>query len=97
MILLLLLNDTAPTAIYTLSLHDALPIWARLDRDRQATRARRVDDVERRGGREMHDVHARRTPLHQPDHQRDRDRKSKRLNSSNMSTSYAAFCLKKKK
>src|SRR5690349_23303255 len=29
MSLLFLYNDTATTAIYTLSLHDALPIWSR--------------------------------------------------------------------
>src|SRR3712207_7116905 len=34
-------NDTATTEIYTLSLHDALPIWRRRHRGRDAHRARR--------------------------------------------------------
>src|SRR2546422_10438003 len=80
-------NDTATTEIYTLSLHDALPI------------SRLPDDVhvqlevlpqpspllplvaEQLGDREP----------------ADRDRKSTRLNSSHGYISYAVFCLKKKK
>src|SRR5262249_61894180 len=48
--LLLFFNDTAPTEIYTLSLHDALPICLRriLDRDRDGLRDRRGHG---RGGR----------------------------------------------
>src|SRR5690349_22795092 len=85
-------NDPAPTEIYTLSLHDALPIWpARLHRRR--------DPPLRRGGRD------RGGPVVQgPGHHRDRrlpdprvDRKSTRLNSSHVEISYAVFCLKKKK
>src|SRR3712207_8029951 len=90
-------NDTATTEIYTLSLHDALPICeARL-----ALRAGVVLDVVER--REMYRKHA--GPL-RPD---DRlciasphpvawhgDRKSTRLNSSHANISYAVFCLKKK-
>src|SRR5471030_3476287 len=66
-------NDTATTEIYTLSLHDALPIcyWPSaaigapsLPSPRPATSA---------------------------------DRKSTRLNSSHLGTSYAVFCLKTKK
>src|SRR2546427_8000615 len=79
-------NDTATTEIYTLSLHDALPIssirkvsagcW-------EATRLR-VDD------RELIRFRADllRSGL---------DRKSTRLNSSHSQISYAVFCLKKKK
>src|SRR2546426_3589070 len=81
-------NDTATTEIYTLSLHDALPIsdqpvWAlghqfglgeRLQRDRGREHCAR-----RAGG---------------PNRQ---DRKSTRLNSSHLVISYAVFCLKKKK
>src|SRR5574340_1763966 len=37
-------NDTATTEIYTLSLHDALPISRRLD-DRRTRRAERRDDA----------------------------------------------------
>src|SRR3712207_8875223 len=83
-------NDTATTEIYTLSLHDALPIWhllGRGDRDDAgdvAVAQRRVDDPglprdRARGG----DVG-------------ERDRKSTRLNSSNATISYAGFCLSKK-
>src|SRR3712207_8320491 len=32
-------NDTATTEIYTLSLHDALPIWRRAGRPRRSTRS----------------------------------------------------------
>src|SRR5256885_10172780 len=82
-------NDTAPTEIYTLSLHDALPILelrpGRADRQRQplvdAARARDGDDRGRAG---------RRIPAAE-------DRKSTRLNSSHLVISYAVFCLKKKK
>src|ERR1039457_7362098 len=67
-------NDTATTEIYTLSLHDALPIYS----------------CRRRPAR------ARKTPI---DFQHRRtaaiDRKSTRLNSSDLVMSYAVFCLKK--
>src|SRR3712207_7136459 len=90
-------NDTATTEIYTLSLHDALPI----------------SFDEWRGLREVHgwvqpaapwptlltiqsrvrgDVRAARSRGLPP-----RDRKSTRLNSSHANISYAVFCLKKKK
>src|SRR2546429_6539006 len=80
-------NDTATTEIYTLSLHDALPIWATrgLDRRFRPSRGhvprgcRERDRVERQGRRLL------------------RDRKSTRLNSSHGYISYAVFCLKKKK
>src|SRR3712207_7485823 len=85
-------NDTATTEIYTLSLHDALPIChgpaARAVAAGRAGVARR--GVRRPGGR--------RRP--RPDggrRDRDRDRKSTRLNSSHANISYAVFCLKKKK
>src|SRR3712207_9457406 len=81
-------NDTATTEIYTLSLHDALPIWSGLRgrprgvapvghlRPRHGSRARLVARAGRIGGE---------------------DRKSTRLNSSHANISYAVFCLKKKK
>src|SRR5258705_13373399 len=75
-------NDTATTEIYTLSLHDALPISA----------ADRADLVDRRGG--GHDLP--RDPL-LLGAQQGVDRKSTRLNSSHLGISYAVFCLKKKK
>src|SRR2546430_8719848 len=85
-------NDTATTEIYTLSLHDALPIYVRCERDgrRPAPRGglcRRRGQG--RGGARPPDAaaEARRRP----------DRKSTRLNSSHSQISYAVFCLKKKK
>src|SRR4051812_50198270 len=41
-------NDTATTEIYTLSLHDALPIWTVAGRDRHALR-----DLDRRFERNL--------------------------------------------
>src|SRR5256885_16933921 len=74
-------NDTATTEIYTLSLHDALPISELLS-------ARIVAFGEDFPGR----VRLRRTQINSA-----RDRKSTRLNSSHLVISYAVFCLKKKK
>src|SRR2546430_4933948 len=80
-------NDTATTEIYTLSLHDALPISG--DGGRAQARARRaLRSASRRTERMAHPWRAARgTP----------DRKSTRLNSSHSQISYAVFCLKKKK
>src|SRR3712207_8556136 len=81
-------NDTATTEIYTLSLHDALPIWRR---GQGLPDARAGDRRSLRGAR----VRALRPgPGVRP---RARvDRKSTRLNSSHANISYAVFCLKKK-
>src|SRR5947207_8095906 len=78
--LLCLFNDTPATEIYTLSLHDALPISKRTECERN------------RGPRQSRfwiaGVRARaKSGL---------DRKSTRLNSSHTVISYAVFCLKKK-
>src|SRR2546422_4486085 len=75
-------NDTATTEIYTLSLHDALPISPFVSRmllvpSGQVLFASGGPDIE---------VY---TPTG--------DRKSTRLNSSHGYISYAVFCLKKKK
>src|SRR5688500_20068333 len=76
-------NHPATTEIYTLSLHDALPIYltrhgieveARLE---SANRA----EIDRQEIEEQRAL---------------RDRKSTRLNSSHLVISYAVFCLKKK-
>src|SRR3712207_7534629 len=91
-------NDTATTEIYTLSLHDALPIWAPCgDRPRGARRGLRRPDGDE-GSRRCAQC-ARRRALHRRGvHALDgRDRKSTRLNSSHANISYAVFCLKKKK
>src|SRR5258708_14647242 len=74
-------NDTATTEIYTLSLHDALPIclfesFPRFQASATALQWRRWTGFAK---------------------QRQRDRKSTRLNSSHQIISYAVFCLKKKK
>src|SRR5436189_5959051 len=80
-------NDTPTTEIYTLSLHDALPIsrtppvaWRRRLVPARHARAPRSAPCPR-------DSPSRLAP----------DRKSTRLNSSHRCISYAVFCLKKKK
>src|SRR5688572_33370617 len=77
-------NDTATTEIYTLSLHDALPIldrcWSGAPRPPHV-RPPRVPTPVRRA----------------PSPAFPTDRKSTRLNSSHSQISYAVFCLKKKK
>src|SRR5256885_11731976 len=75
-------NDTATTEIYTLSLHDALPI-SRAPRQRLRAGAVRLRDDDC-GHRRVQGSDG-------------RDRKSTRLNSSHLVISYAVFCLKKKK
>src|SRR5205814_8707718 len=86
-------THTPTSEIYTLSLHDALPISGRIkgNRDRQA-RGR-----QNQPGRWIPDPRlppVRGTGEAYP--QRG-DRKSTRLNSSHLGISYAVFCLKKKK
>src|SRR3712207_6880191 len=95
MVFIFFFNDTATTEIYTLSLHDALPIFG----DRRVRR-RYVDDLLVRERVE----HARQAvgveqvgEGAEPRHGVGRDRKSTRLNSSHANISYAVFCLKKKK
>src|SRR5256885_15205072 len=85
-------NDTATTEIYTLSLHDALPISLGIELD--LSRGCRQPMLHRIGteGRQ-HD--RRRGGIGQT--RRALDRKSTRLNSSHLVISYAVFCLKKKK
>src|SRR5438034_10419662 len=78
-------NDTATTEIYTLSLHDALPISLVPDL-KPALERRLRRPVSPAEERKLIDV-VRRTL----------DRKSTRLNSSHTVISYAVFCLKKKK
>src|SRR5690349_22535831 len=86
---------TAPTEIYTLSLHDALPICTRSCGHRAARRSLRQGQ-EAEGGGDLR--HADRGAVGQPDPCRaaEGDRKSTRLNSSHVEISYAVFCLKKK-
>src|SRR5690348_18339153 len=86
-------NDTATTEIYTLSLHDALPISGLRSRpDRSRALGLQSSGVQRCARR----LHFPCEPSRLAEIQR-RDRKSTRLNSSHPSISYAVFCLKKKK
>src|SRR5207249_10137578 len=84
-----LFNDSSTTEIYTLSLHDALPIL--LERERPLGDDRRVKSRARAvlaAACSIHFVHDGFSDI--------LDRKSTRLNSSHVSISYAVFCLKKK-
>src|SRR5437867_7184263 len=81
-------NDTSTPVIYTLSLHDALPISLRLPEG--AARLLGEDLFDRGEIRRRRGEVKRTSP-------RSRDRKSTRLNSSHRTISYAVFCLKKKK
>src|SRR3712207_8708036 len=84
-------NDTATTEIYTLSLHDALPICVHARSRTRSCSFRKRRSVARKCSRNStswrrnSDAAA---PL--------KDRKSTRLNSSHANISYAVFCLKKK-
>src|SRR5687768_18486946 len=89
-------NDPATPEIYTLSLHDALPIF---DAVVQVGRGERATEQVRQRGRALDDedrVHRVSRPPGAARSRR-RDRKSTRLNSSHGYISYAVFCLKKKK
>src|SRR2546430_5178383 len=76
-------NDTATTEIYTLSLHDALPIWLGYTADYLDSTFRTPQEVE-----VFLNTHVLASLP--------KDRKSTRLNSSHSQISYAVFCLKKK-
>src|SRR5256885_13786704 len=80
-------NDTATTEIYTLSLHDALPI-STVQEPHDAFLKRTHDALGLYENREI---------LAFVIACSSEDRKSTRLNSSHLVISYAVFCLKKKK
>src|SRR5206468_12280157 len=96
--------------VYTLSLHDALPIsarWRRASRSRRPPPVRASSTTSNRrprppreehrhacGGRDEVRARQRRRPVRES--RRRADRKSTRLNSSHDQISYAVFCLKKK-
>src|SRR2546426_5910961 len=85
--LLFFFNDTATTEIYTLSLHDALPIYHHAaGRTARGCRSSWVMALVATisWGTTLPKTSA-------------ADRKSTRLNSSHLVISYAVFCLKKKK
>src|SRR5690606_41194636 len=90
-------NQTSTTEIYTLSLHDALPILRELveagyDRKSWLLFASGIEHAEHiaemlgQFGIDCAAVHSKKSA----------DRKSTRLNSSHVKISYAVFCLKKK-
>src|SRR2546430_17680910 len=76
-------NDTATTEIYTLSLHDALPICSAVEPSIGANWKTGVTNFKS-------DLEALFVTFGS------KDRKSTRLNSSHSQISYAVFCLKKK-
>src|SRR5690606_41878125 len=86
-------NTTPTPEIYTLSLHDALPIFtvnAKINSEGLNPSASLAAGVLLQGTRDMvvnNEGHIKFTL----------DRKSTRLNSSHVKISYAVFCLKKKK
>src|SRR5438309_11281350 len=82
----------ATTEIYTLSLHDALPICVRARTDL----ARLSPSVPAAVGRRPLQA-AESVPAQEQIQPLAGDRKSTRLNSSHSSISYAVFCLKKKR
>src|SRR5690606_40708940 len=102
------LYDTATIDIYTLSLHDALPIWTTMGDTAQQIIDLAEDAIATKGysafsfreiaalmGIKSASIH-----YHFPTKPHlglAVDRKSTRLNSSHVKISYAVFCLKKKK
>src|SRR3712207_6937323 len=94
-------NDTATTEIYTLSLHDALPIWKTGASSSVGRITAHAAAFQRRSATTAMPASIRAMPGMVKNHDRRRmfcsDRKSTRLNSSHANISYAVFCLKKKK
>src|SRR3712207_7517047 len=82
-------NDTATTEIYTLSLHDALPIYYTRQEDDASPKAAGPSYVPTGAIVVGTEIRGQATVVE--------DRKSTRLNSSHANISYAVFCLKKKK
>src|SRR5438445_3825905 len=82
-----LLTDPATTVFYTLSLHDALPIFAAEEG---------VPILPRGAGTSQCGQTVARALVVDDSKFVNRDRKSTRLNSSHANISYAVFCLKKK-
>ena len=83
-VLFFFFNDTATTEIYTLSLHDALPIYLLY-----------MDDL-KLYGKSKAELEALVNTVRIFTSEIQIDRKSTRLNSSHTVISYAVFCLKKK-
>src|SRR5690625_7650137 len=81
----------AHTAIYTLSLHDALPICQLI---RKYVRGGFITDITQPP---LERIIKLSITKRMPSDDKSEDRKSTRLNSSHVAISYAVFCLKKKK
>src|SRR5688572_31053149 len=94
-------NDTAITEIYTLSLHDALPIWS--DRNGEFnlysynTATKKIDQLTSFKDFPVINASGVNGTIVFEQAGYLQDRKSTRLNSSHSQISYAVFCLKKKK
>src|SRR3712207_7208954 len=84
-------NDTATTEIYTLSLHDALPIFT-VKGQGLTPAAKRLTSCKNSGAVVSVESNSTASSTRPAS-----DRKSTRLNSSHANISYAVFCLKKKK
>src|SRR2546422_1248526 len=98
MFLFFFFNDTATTEIYTLSLHDALPIYFKGGAGFVVARKRFSFPLPEAYAFTF-DVHGV-APANKLEFKLvdpSEDRKSTRLNSSHGYISYAVFCLKKKK
>src|SRR3712207_9154304 len=88
-------NDTATTEIYTLSLHDALPIFI-ADEGQDIPVGEAIAFIQGEG-EEVPERGDGRAQSDEAEEAAGGDRKSTRLNSSHANISYAVFCLKKKK
>src|SRR5690625_7966750 len=92
------INAAATTEIYSLSLHDALPISTEILAEQHANSLQDLFQNQIRIALLTGSVKGKRRekilPFTEPVR---RDRKSTRLNSSHVAISYAVFCLKKKK
>src|SRR5207253_10258673 len=91
-------NHPPPTAIYTLSLHDALPISLKTNNKGEffslGVAPGKYNVALIKDGTEV--FHFANVPV-TLNEETNVDRKSTRLNSSHVAISYAVFCLKKKK
>src|SRR5437660_8348150 len=97
-------TDTATTEIYTLSLHDALPILSISSQLPTAIKRRASSTpvfmplvADQATAAVFMTLTAGATAIRQQTGTTWQDRKSTRLNSSHVAISYAVFCLKKKK
>src|SRR3712207_7760773 len=91
-------NDTATTEIYTLSLHDALPILITANGNTLTTTTNEEEwkrEMSNSNWIQAGSIYLLKREI--PTLFSLSDRKSTRLNSSHANISYAVFCLKKKK